>query len=322
MNAFLAAILFAAALLALGGCATWRAEKNSPPIGRFVDVGGERIHLVDLGAERLNETPVVLIHGASVNLRDMKIALGDELAKTRRIIIVDRPGRGYSSRPRDGWRLDRQAELIHAAVQVLGVERPIVVGQSFGGAVALSYALQFQHDISGVVLLASVSHEWPGGVAWYNRASGWPVLGTLLRRLVIPVYAPLAAKKGVIKSFEPDPAPDRYYEEAGLTLLFRAKDFRNNASDLRNLKPQIVAMAARYGEIKIPVAIMTGADDTTVSPKLHSAALARTLPGAYYEVIPDTGHALHHSERTKVIAAIDLVAERARAEEKRRTAAE
>lgn len=300
------------ALLSLGGCASWRAEQNAPPIGRFVEVEGERIHLLEIGPSGSSLPPVVLIHGASVNLRDMKLALGDELAKTRRVIIVDRPGRGYSTRPEEGWRLDRQAALIRAAVRQTGADRPIVVGQSLGGAVALSYALQFQDELSGLVVLAAASHEWPGGVAWYNKVSGWPLAGQALRRLVIPVYAPIAAKSGVIESFHPDEAPEGYYENSGLTLLFRARDFRNNAADLRHLKPQIVEMSASYGTLRLPMAILTGADDTTVSPSLHSAALARQVSGAYYEVIPDTGHALHHSETAKVIAAIDLVAERAR----------
>jgi len=309
-------------LALVGGCATWRAERKSPPIGRFVEVDGARIHLVEIGPQDAGQIPVVLIHGASVNLRDMKIALGEDLARTRRVIVVDRPGRGYSTRPDDGWRLDIQADLIHQAVRAAGIEKPIVVGQSFGGAVALAYALRHQEDMSGLVLLAAVSHEWPGGVAWYNKASGWPVVGTLLRRLVIPVYAPIAAKRGVIKSFRPDEAPAGYYEEAGITLLFRAKDFRNNASDLRNLKPQIVKMAETYSAIRIPTAIITGADDKTVSPIRHSAALSRELPDAYYEVLPDTGHALHHSEKAKIIAAIDRVAERAREREIRPNAAE
>lgn len=294
-------------LFLIGGCASWRAEKDAPPIGAFVDVDGERLHVLDAGPRDGALPPVVLIHGASVNLRDMKLALGDALSKSRRVIMIDRPGRGYSTRPGDGWKLDRQAQLIRGAVKSLGVERPIVLGQSFGGAVALSYALQYQDEMAGLVLLAPVSHEWPGGVAWYNTVSGWPVAGTLLRRLVIPVYAPLAAKSGVVKSFRPDEAPPGYYEAAGLPLLFRAKDFQSNASDLRALKPQIVAMMGRYGEIRIPTAVMTGADDPTVSPAIHAAALSREIPGVDYEVLPDTGHALHHSERAKVLAAIERI---------------
>lgn len=312
MAAFLAIAIIIAGLFALGGFASWRAERNSPPIGSFVDVNGEKIHLVDTGPKDSSETPVVLIHGASVNLRDMKLALGDELAMSRRVIIVDRPGRGYSTRPDDGWRLDVQARLIKEAVQSIGVERPVIVGQSFGGAVALSYALNHQEDISGLVLLAPVSHEWPGDVAWYNKVSGWPVAGTILRRIVIPVYAPLAAKGGVMRSFRPDAAPRGYYEQSGLTLLFRPHDFRNNATDLRQLKPQVIEMSERYVSITAPTAIVSGADDKTVSPELHSTALAREIAGAYFEILPATGHALHHSQSSRITAVINEVSRKAR----------
>ncbi|MFN3958635.1 MAG: alpha/beta fold hydrolase [Parvularculaceae bacterium] len=308
------AIALVLGMLLIGGCASWRAEKNAPPIGAFIEVDGERIHVLDIGPKESALPPVVLIHGASVNLRDMKLALGDELAKTRRVLLIDRPGRGYSSRPHDGWKLDRQAELIHGAVEALGVQRPIVLGQSFGGAVALSYALHYQDEMSGLVLLAPVSHEWPGGVAWYNRLSGWPVAGVLFRRLVIPVYAPLAAKGSVLKSFAPDAAPEGYYENAGVSLLFRAKDFRSNAEDLRKLKPQIVAMSGRYGEIRIPAAVLTGDRDPTVSPKIHSAALAREIPGVYAEVLEGAGHALHHSRTARILAAVERISGAAAAE--------
>ncbi|MCA8887431.1 MAG: alpha/beta hydrolase [Parvularculaceae bacterium] len=307
-------LMWGAAIIAvvflIGAGAGRLAERNAPPLGEFVDVDGARIHLVDLAPDDPAGPPIVLIHGASVNLRDMWLALGDDLAKARRVIVVDRPGRGYSTRPADGWRLDVQARLIHDALIEKGVERPVIVGQSFGGGVALAYALQYQREMSGLVLLASVSHEWPGDVAWYNQASGWPLAGFLLRRLVIPVYGPLAAKDGVIKSFAPDEAPENYYEKSGLTLLFRPHDFKNNAADLRQLKSQIIEMSRRYGELTLPMAIITGADDDTVSPTLHSAALAATLTHAEYQVLPDTGHALHHSETATIIDVIERLADR------------
>ncbi|MEX0645623.1 MAG: alpha/beta hydrolase [Parvularculaceae bacterium] len=302
----LVAALVLIVLLALQGWAVWRAEKNAPPIGKFVEVDGERLHVVDIPAqEGATGPPVILIHGASVNLRDMMLALGEPLSKNHRVLIFDRPGRGYSSRPADGWRLDVQAGLIHAAARALGAERPIIVGQSLGGAVALAYALQYQDEMAGLVLLAPVSHKWPGGVAWYNSVSGWPVAGTLLRRRVIPIYGPLAARPGVRKSFAPDIEPDGYYDRSGLTLLFRPKDFRANAEDLRHLKIQVVAMSARYGELRLPTAILTGDKDVTVSPEIHSKTLAREIPGAVLDLLPGTGHALHHSQTGRVLAAIE-----------------
>jgi pimeloyl-ACP methyl ester carboxylesterase len=303
--ALFALALFVLVSAALAGCASLRAEKNAPPIGEFVEVGGERIHLVDYGPRESDTPAIVLIHGASVNLRDMKIALGDALAGNYRVIAVDRPGRGYSTRPADGWRIDVQARLIREAVRARGATRTVVVGQSFGGAVALAYALQYQDEMSGLVLLAPVSHEWPGGVAWYNRVSGWPALGFIFRRLVVPAYAPLAAKQGVENSFGAGDAPEDYYERSGLPLLFRPSDFKHNAADLRRLKEQIVSQSRRYGEIGVATAIFAGDADRTVSTDIHARRLATEMPGARLTIIPGAGHALHHSHAAPIIAAIE-----------------
>lgn len=301
---------FLLVLLGASGCATWNAEKKFPPIGEFVEAGPARMHVVDIGPRESALPPLVLIHGASVNLRDMKMALGDELAKTRRVIMIDRPGRGYSSRPDDGYALASQAASIKAVVDDLGLAHPVVVGQSFGGAVALSYALQYQDEMQGLVLLAAVSHEWPGGIAWYNSVSQWPILGLALRRLVIPAYGQLSAKDGITASFAPNEAPPGYFERSALPLLFRASDFKANAADIANLKQQIIAQQPRYSEINLPVAIVTGDADTTVSPELHSKQLANEISGAQLTVLPNTGHALHHAETAKIITIINAISER------------
>ncbi len=289
----------------LSGCATWNAERNAPMIGEWVDVDGERIHVFAAGPRDSAKPPVVLIHGASANLRDMQMSLGEALSNDRFVLMIDRPGRGYSERPKNGYALDVQARYIHGVVNSYGLENPLIVGQSLGGAVALNYALQYQDEMSGLVLLAPVSHEWPGGVSWYNSASQIPVIGFFLRQLVIPVYGQLAAKEGIEESFSPDAAPENYYERSGLALLFRPKDFKSNAADIANLKDEIKKQQGRYNELKLPVAIVTGTADTTVSPDIHSKTLATEIDGASLTLLPDTGHALHHSETEKILEVID-----------------
>jgi len=302
----------ALALAALSGCAAWNAERIAPMAGKRVPVNGAAMHVLDLGPRDAagREPPVVLIHGASVNLLDMKIALGDALSADRRVIMIDRPGRGYSERPENGHLIEVQARYIRDVLAALDVENPVVVGQSYGGAVALAYALQYQDDMAGLVLLAPVSHEWPGGVAWYNNASQIPALGFLLRRLVIPVYGQLVATGGVEDSFAPDAPPENYAERAGLALLFRAKDFKANAADLARLKPQIVEQQSRYGELDLPVVIFAGANDRTVFPSIHSEALERDIAGATLTMLPDTGHALHHAEPDEILPAIRAIGAR------------
>jgi len=297
-------VILVVGLAGLGGCATLTAQKKAPPLGQLIETPQGRMHVVDMGPRDSALAPVVLIHGASVNLRDLKMSLGDRLAEERRVILIDRPGRGYSERPENGYQLNVQAAAINAVIEALGVDNPLVIGQSLGGAVALTYALEYQTDMSGLVLLAPVSHEWPGGIAWYNEVSSWPVAGELLRRLVIPVYGTLVAEDGIKKSFAPDTPPENYYERSGLSLLFRANDFKSNAADVEHLKAQIIAQQNRYGELELPVAIVTGEDDTTVSPELHSKALARDIAGATLTLLPDTGHALHHAETETILMII------------------
>ena len=305
MNGYVLAAGLIITILGLAGCASWNAERKAPPIGAFIEIDGERLHVVDAGPRDSIKPPVIIIHGASVNLRDVKMSLGDRLSSDRRVIMIDRPGRGYSTRPDDGWRLAVQAKYIKGAADQLNVDNPIVVGQSLGGAVALAYALEYQEEMSGLVLLAAVSHEWPGGIAWYNSASQIPLLGLMLRRFVIPVYGALVAENGIEESFHPDEAPENYYDRAGLALLFRAKDFKSNAADIANLKKQIIEQQSRYESLTLPVAIVTGQEDTTVSPDLHSKALAEDVEGASLTLLPDTGHALHHAETDAIIAVID-----------------
>ena len=292
------------ALLAVSGCASWQAERNAPRHGTLVDAGGVQMHVLEIGDRNSARPPVVLIHGASANLRDMEISLGAALKDTHRVILIDRPGRGYSERPSDGYQLSRQASLIHDVLAKLDVVDPIILGQSFGGAVALNYALQYQDEMSALVVLAPVSHEWPGGVAWYNNASGKPVVGPLLRQFVIPVYGQIALRNGVDDTFAPNAAPENYVERAGLKLLFRPKDFKSNAEDIANLKAEIMKQQDRYGELTLPVIVMTGLDDDTVSPDLHSRALGREIEGVSLTLFEDTGHALHHTRTDEIAAAV------------------
>ena len=292
-----------AALSLAAGCATWNVERTYPPVGAVTTIDGDEIHYVDNALDS-DLPPVILIHGATVNARDMLMSLGEPLMRERRVVTVDRPGRGYSERGEKGYRLANQAARIKALGDALEIEDPIVIGQSFGGAVALRYAIDYQDEIAGLMVLAPVSHEWPGGVAWYNHVAGWPIVGFLVRRFIIPLYGPVAVRGGVDASFEPDAPPKDYVARAGLPLLFRASDFGANAQDLRRLKEQIIEMSPDYGQLTTPMTIVVGADDPTVSPMLHARQLARDVRHAELVVLEDTGHALHHAETMRILEAL------------------
>ncbi|NIJ40535.1 pimeloyl-ACP methyl ester carboxylesterase [Parvibaculum indicum] len=296
-------------LVGLWAYSVWtsrRIERRYPPVGDFVEVAGVRLHYQRRGALRDGVAPVVLIHGASGNLRDMMNALGDRLGRETSVIAFDRPGHGWSERGWSGRGADMaspaaQARLIRQAVRDLGIERPVILGHSWGGAVAAAYAIEFGDEISGIVPLSGALYPWPGGNAWYHDVIAMPVIGSLFLRILMTPAAQLLAPAGVMATFRPNDAPAGYAEAIGLPMIFRAGEFGANSEDVRNLKENLAAQSERYDEILAPVIVVTGNADFTVSPKIHSYAFHNAVTGSELVKLKGVGH-MPHYERCEVVA--------------------
>ena len=220
MIVFTAAVLVAAlAIVTFVG--TRLIERAYPPAGRFVAVDGGRLHIVERGNP--DAPPVVLLHGASGNLGDIALALADRLATRYRVILVDRPGHGWSDRPdgRDDASPARQAALIHRALASLGVTHAIFLGHSWSGALATAYALAYPDEVAGLVLLAPVTHPWPGGVSWLNHLIATPVLGPLVAYTAILPIGYFMVPPGVAAVFAPETPPPDYIARTGARMVLR-----------------------------------------------------------------------------------------------------
>ena len=286
-------------------------ERARPPTGRMVEVEGGRLHVAELGPTAA--PAVVLLHGASGNLEDMRFALGERLAARYRVILIDRPGHGWSDRPHGAADASpaRQADLIHQALNNIGVRRAIVVGHSWSGALATAYALAYPDEVTGLVLLSPVTHPWPGGVAFINHIAAAPVLGPLFVRTFVLPAGYLLLQPGVAAVFGPQTPPPDYAARTAVSLILRPTEFRANAEDLVGLKDFLTAQAPRYGEIKLPVAIISGdVTDRIVWTDLHSRGSAREMPNATLNVLPGIGHMVHYAAPDLIIAAIDRLAGR------------
>jgi pimeloyl-ACP methyl ester carboxylesterase len=284
-----------------------RTEVAHPPSGRFVELEGAKLHVLELGAAAsADQLPIVLIHGASGNLEELRLAIGQRLAASRRVILLDRPGHGWSERPSGVADASpaRQAALIAAALDRIGVARFVLLGHSLGGAVASAVALAFPTRVVGLVLLAPVTHPWKGGLTWYNAVLSTPVLGPIFAHTIAVPLALLLLKRGVASVFAPQAPPADFVRRTAIRLLLRPAQFLANAQDIAALKPFVAAQAPRYGEIRIPTVILSGTADTTVSPHIHARAIAAVIPHARLVMLPGIGHMPHHVATDAVIAAV------------------
>jgi len=282
-----------------------RAVETYPPQGQFVTVDGARLHILQVGSG----PDIVLIHGASGNMRDFTFDLVDRLSDRYRVTVVDRPGLGHSERlDRDGATIFEQADVLVEAVAQLGVTRPLVLGHSYGGAVALAWATRHPDATAGLVLLSAASNPWDTPLSTYYRVLSHP-LGQALAVPLLTAWLPdRVVTDTIAQVFEPQPTPEGYAEHLGASLTLQRRALRENALQRAGLLPEIIQMVPDYGRIDMPVEILHGDADNTVWLDIHSRPLARQIAGATLVVMEGVGHAPHQAEPETVVAAIDRAA--------------
>lgn len=285
-----------------------RAERDFPPEGDFVTVSGSRVHYVQRGSG----PDVVLIHGMSGNLRDMTFQFVDRLAERYRVTAFDRPGMGYTDRLHDaGETLVEQAALLSSAARSLGLERPVVMGQSYGGSVALAWAVEFPETLSALVLTASPSHPWDGGMSRLYRINSHPLWGPLAIPFEAAWVTRTFVRRATASVFVPQTMPDGYADHIGAALTVRRRALRANALHRWGLLDQIRELEPRYADLAMPIEMVHGTADDTVFIDIHSARLADRLPHAHLTVLEGIGHMPHHVRQGAVIEAINRAHARA-----------
>lgn len=310
----LVALVTVAAIQLTAGFREMLAESRFPPDGEILDVDGVEVH-----AEVAGEGPdLILIHGASGNTRDFTLSLVEALQDRYRVIVFDRPGLGWTERPdrySGAWTTvgespHIQAELLHKAAAQLGVDSPLILGHSYGGAVAMAWALDYP-DTAGIIMVSAASHPWPGDLHWQYPVSASPTGGALFVPLVT-AFTPTFVVDSVLETlFEPQAVPEGYRQHVAIGLTLRRSSQRANARQVNSLRPHLVDMSADYPRLTLPIEIVHGDADTIVPLSVHSEPLAERVESAHLTVLEGVGHMPHHVAQDAVIDAIDRAATRA-----------
>ena len=277
-----------AGLVLYAGRTARRVEKALPPLGRFVDVDGGRIHYLDRGSG----PTLLLIHGLSGQMRHFTHSLLERLKDDYRVIIIDRPGNGYSTRPAEASAaISFQARTVAGFMDALKLERPLVVGHSLGGAIALSLALDYPQKVGALALVAPATHPQPQVPAAFL---GLAINSALLREIIAWTMAiPFAIKYGPIvlsAVFGPQSVPADFGTKGGGLLALRPRSFIAASRDLMAAPEDLEKMPARYGSLKVPVGILFGTEDRILGIARHGEAAAAKIQGADFERIEGEGH--------------------------------
>lgn len=300
----LALLLLTSALFLYSWIASRWIEKEYPPIGKFIEVDGLRLHYVMAGQGP--GPALLLVHGASSNLREFTSSILPALAKNHRVIAFDRPGYGYSERPDGEWTDPaRIATILLDASKQLGIEKPVIIGHSWAGSVVMSALVKMPERISGGVLLAGVAGHWAGSVGWTYDVGSIPVLGQLFARTLVVPAGQMTMAKQVEPVLYPSPVPSNYIDNIGAPLALRPRTFEYNVEDMVRLNVYMQQLSPHYDEIRLPLLIIHGTDDALVPFWNHGRRVLPVVHQAQLVLIAGAGHGLHHTHGAEVTKAIE-----------------
>lgn len=283
------------------------AEPSDLSVGRFINVDGTRLHYLDTGTG----PHVVFLHGNGSTIADfVSSGLTERVAAGSRVIVFDRPGFGYSERPPGRrWGPFQQAELLLRAFSLLEIERPVVVGHSWGALVALALGLEAPTRIAGLILLSGYYYPIRRAHASPLAVPMLPMMDDVLRQAVVPFVWRLMAPGTVRRVFAPCAVPKRYAASCSIPHARRASHFQAVADEAATLLESAGALSKLYKQLRVPVRLIAGSDDRIVETNKHSARLHTELSMSTFRNIPGCGHMVHHAAPDEVAAAIADVGE-------------
>ena len=287
-----------------------QAERRHPALGRFVTAGGVHLHYIEQG----QGPTVVFLHGNGAMVEDFLISgVFTRTAQHYRAIAFDRPGFGHSDRPRGrNWTATAQASILPQAFRLLGIDRAIVVGHSWGTLVALALALDHPRLVSGLVLGSGYYYPTVRTDVVLSSPSAFPLLGDVICHTVAPFVGEAMAPSVLNKMFAPQGVSPRFAQQFPLALCLRPAQLHAYAEDSTHMTTAAAALSARYGSLFPPTVIMAGDADKVVSYR-QAQRLHGEVAGSHLDIWPGASHMIHHVDPGRFVRGIEIAAEQANA---------
>lgn len=283
-----------------------RVERASPPQGAFVNVAGARIHYVERGS---GPVTLLMIHGLGGNTGNFLHSLVDQLATDFRVVVIDRPGSGYS------WRADdapagpqAQADVVAGVIQALGLDRPVLVGHSLGGAVSLATAVAHPSLVRALALVAPLTAmqvDSPGVFRPLMIAS--PTVRRAIAWTLATPFSMLRRTQVIQTIFSPDTVPDDFATVGGGLLTMRPSAFIAASTDLMAVRDSFAPLVAQCDALRLPIGIIYGTEDRILDYRVHGEGMRARVPHVELDLIEGAGHMIPLTAPERVAAFVRRV---------------
>ena len=266
---------------------------------------GLRLHYIEQG----DGEPLVLLHGNSGMIQDFTSSgLVERAAQKYRVIVFDRPGFGYSDRPRRTiWTPEAQADVLHEALERIGISRATVLGHSWGASVAVALALKYPAFVRALVLASGYFYPTFRSDVVFLSGPSIPGIGDIMSHTISPILGRIMRPLFMRKMFGPAPVP-RKFDEFPKEMALRPSQIRASAAETALMIPDAFALSKRYTDLKMPVVIVAGQEDRLIDIDKQSARLHADVTHSTLHRVPGAGHMVHQTATDAVMVAVDEAA--------------
>ena len=268
---------------------TQKIKQSIPKFGKTTVLQDAQIHWYEAGQGR----PIIMLHGLAGNLRNFTYALTEKLDRDYRVIAIDRAGCGWSKRSKsESATLQEQARIISEFIEQEQIEKPLIVGHSLGGAIALALALEYKNQIAGLALICPVTQpvdKVPDIFRFLNIPS--PFLRFFVAHTFSSFIGLLTRKNTFEIAFSPEPVSKNFSIRGGGDLALSSKAFIKTSEDLVYALSSAALLVGREQELDVPTKILFGEQDKIIDAKLHGEKFAK-LSGAKIKILSGKGHML------------------------------
>lgn len=265
----------------------------------FFDTVGSKL-VIDGGQMREKPTLLVLHGGPGFDHTIMRPYF-DRFADTRQVIYLDHRGNGRSGGARETWRLPQWGDDIRGFCDVLGLEKPVVYGLSFGGMVAMAYATRHPGHAAKLILSSTAARMHLAATYAMMAQLGGPEAEIIARRFWTDPSAEAAGDYMAVCMPLYNPSRDPVLEEGRTRAIMRQEvmfDFIQGEQGTMN-------MVGDLAKVACPTLVLAGGLDP-ITPVVCADEIHDALPPGLstLEVFPAAGHGVHRDEPDRAEAVL------------------